>query len=51
MQQERTWVSYFDLGSGRDYIYHGTTTFRGLHYKDELGVDVFFEELKDKAQV
>ena len=29
-------VVYFDLGSGRDYIYHGTTTFRGLHYKDEL---------------
>jgi predicted transposase/invertase (TIGR01784 family) len=29
-------VVYFDLGAGRDYIYHGTTTFRGLHYKDEL---------------
>jgi len=29
-------VVYFDLGSGRDYIYHGTTNFRGLHYKDEL---------------
>jgi len=29
-------VVYFDLGSGRDYIYHGTTTFRGLHYNDEL---------------
>jgi predicted transposase/invertase (TIGR01784 family) len=29
-------VVYFDLGTGRDYIYHGTTTFRGLHYDDEL---------------
>ncbi|MDR1829156.1 MAG: Rpn family recombination-promoting nuclease/putative transposase [Candidatus Fibromonas sp.] len=29
-------VVYFDLGSGRDYIYHGTTTFKGLHYNDEL---------------
>ncbi|MDR3000732.1 MAG: PD-(D/E)XK nuclease family transposase [Fibromonadaceae bacterium] len=29
-------VVYFDLGSGKDYIYHGTTTFKGLHYKDEL---------------
>jgi hypothetical protein len=29
---------YFDLGSGKDYIYHGTTTFKGLHYKDELNL-------------
>jgi len=29
-------VVYFDLGSGRDYIYCGTTTFKGLHYNDEL---------------
>jgi predicted transposase/invertase (TIGR01784 family) len=29
-------VVYFDLGSGKDYIYHGTTTFMGLHCKDEL---------------
>jgi predicted transposase/invertase (TIGR01784 family) len=29
-------VVYFDLGTGKDYIYHGTTTFRGLHYDDEL---------------
>jgi predicted transposase/invertase (TIGR01784 family) len=24
------------LGVGVDYIYHGTTSFRGLHHKDEL---------------
>ncbi|MDR3001100.1 MAG: Rpn family recombination-promoting nuclease/putative transposase, partial [Fibromonadaceae bacterium] len=29
-------IVYFDLGIGKDYIYHGTTTFRGLHYNDEL---------------
>ena len=29
-------VIYFDLGSGKDYIYRGTTTFKGLHCKDEL---------------
>jgi len=29
-------VVYFDLGSGRDYIYYGSTTFRGLHCNDEL---------------
>jgi predicted transposase/invertase (TIGR01784 family) len=29
-------VVYFDLGTGKDYIYHGTTAFKGLHCKDEL---------------
>ncbi|MCL2281966.1 MAG: Rpn family recombination-promoting nuclease/putative transposase [Fibromonadales bacterium] len=29
-------IVYFDLGGGKDYIYHGTTTFKGLHCKDEL---------------
>ncbi|MDR3002176.1 MAG: Rpn family recombination-promoting nuclease/putative transposase, partial [Fibromonadaceae bacterium] len=29
-------VVYFDLGAGEDYIYHGSTTFKGLHRKDEL---------------
>lgn len=29
-------IVYFDLGDGKDYIYHGTTTFKGLHYNDEL---------------
>ncbi|MCI5143603.1 MAG: Rpn family recombination-promoting nuclease/putative transposase [Candidatus Electrothrix sp. ATG1] len=24
-------ILYFDLGHGEDYIYHGTTSFRGLH--------------------
>ncbi|MBF0179694.1 MAG: Rpn family recombination-promoting nuclease/putative transposase [Magnetococcales bacterium] len=29
-------ILYFDLGCGDDYIYHGTTSFRGLHTNDEL---------------
>jgi len=29
-------ILYFDLGQGEDYIYHGTTTFYGLHKHDEL---------------
>ncbi|MBF0180257.1 MAG: Rpn family recombination-promoting nuclease/putative transposase [Magnetococcales bacterium] len=29
-------ILYFDLGQGEDYIYHGTTSFRGLHTNDEL---------------
>jgi predicted transposase/invertase (TIGR01784 family) len=31
-------IVYFDLGTGKDYIYHGTTTFKGMHYNDELGL-------------
>lgn len=29
-------ILYFDLGSGTDYIYRGTTTFTGLHQHDQL---------------
>ena len=29
-------IVYFDLGQGLDYVYHGTTNFRGLHNKDIL---------------
>ena len=29
-------IVYFDLGHGEDYIYHGTTDFKGLHKKDIL---------------
>ncbi len=29
-------VIYFDMGVGKDYIYHGTTTFRSYHDEDEL---------------
>ena len=29
-------VVYFDLGEGLDYIYHGTTVFKGIHTQDTL---------------
>ena len=29
-------VVYFKVGQGEDYIYHGTTVFKGIHKKDEL---------------
>ena len=31
-------VLYFDLGHGKDYIYHGQTAFIGLNYQDELSL-------------
>ena len=29
-------VLYFDLGSGEDYVYHGTTTFKGMNNPDSV---------------
>ena len=29
-------IVYFDLGQGKDYIYHGKTTFHGLHVPNEI---------------
>ncbi len=29
-------IVYFNLGHGEDYIYHGTTEFKGIHKKDQL---------------
>jgi len=29
---------YFDLGHGDDYVYHGSTSFVGIHTKDILGL-------------
>ena len=31
-------IVYFEVGQGYDYIYHGTTTFRGIHKHDELSL-------------
>ena len=31
-------IAYFDLGQGKDYIYHGTTNFVGIHKKDILAL-------------
>ena len=32
-------ILYFDLGRGKDYLYHGTTEFRGVHTGDYLEVN------------
>ena len=37
-------IVYFDLGQGLDYVYHGCTTFRGIHNKDELQLSVRQQE-------
>lgn len=29
-------IAYFDLGQGKDYVYHGTTVFKGIHKHDVL---------------
>lgn len=29
-------IAYFDLGQGKDYVYHGTTNFKGIHQGDIL---------------
>lgn len=29
-------IVYFDLGQGEDYVYHGSTVFRGIHNNDML---------------
>jgi predicted transposase/invertase (TIGR01784 family) len=29
-------IAYFDLGQGKDYVYHGTTVFKGIHKHDIL---------------
>lgn len=34
-------IVYFDLGHGEDYIYHGTTSFKGIHTAEELALDKF----------
>lgn len=31
-------ILYFPLGQGKDFVYHGTTRFIGMHTGDELGV-------------
>lgn len=31
-------IAYFDLGQGKDYVYHGTTKFKGIHKGDTLNL-------------
>ena len=34
-------IVYFDLGQGKDNVYHGKTEFRGVHYDDVLRLSPF----------
>lgn len=44
-------IVFFDLGEGRDYLYRGTTHFKGLHYHDELKLGINEQKLygQDKS--
>jgi predicted transposase/invertase (TIGR01784 family) len=44
-------ILYFDLGHGEDYIYHGTTSFVGIHKKDQLQLTKRQKELYQKEMV
>lgn len=44
-------IVYFDLGRGEDYIYKGTTTFSGLHKKDELQLSDAQKKLFKKEKI
>jgi len=34
-------IVYFDLGQGKDFVYHGKTEFRGIHNNDVLSLSTF----------
>jgi predicted transposase/invertase (TIGR01784 family) len=44
-------ILYFDLGHGVDYIYHGTTSFIGLHQGDKLDLSEKQKSLYQKDYV
>jgi predicted transposase/invertase (TIGR01784 family) len=44
-------IAYFDLGQGKDYVYHGVTNFKGIHKGDVLDLAVRQKELYKKKDV
>jgi predicted transposase/invertase (TIGR01784 family) len=44
-------IAYFDLGQGKDYVYHGTTVFKGIHKNDILTLADKQIELYKKSSV
>jgi predicted transposase/invertase (TIGR01784 family) len=44
-------IAYFDLGQGKDYVYHGTNVFRGIHKNDILTLADKQVELYQRQQV
>lgn len=44
-------IAYFDLGQGKDYVYHGITQFRGIHNGDLLNLSEIQSEAYDVNKV
>ncbi len=44
-------IAYFDLGQGEDYVYHGTTVFKGIHKNDILALAYKQIELYKKNNI
>lgn len=44
-------IIYFDLGQGEDYVYKGTTTFRGIHKQDILELSPSQKRLFGKEKI
>jgi len=44
-------ILYFDLGHGQDYIYHGTTSFEGIHKHDQLQLSENQKKLYQKEKI
>ena len=44
-------IVYFDLGTGKDYVYYGITNFKGLHTNDELQLNDKQRSLYEKSTI
>jgi predicted transposase/invertase (TIGR01784 family) len=44
-------IVYFDLGKGDDYVYHGSTDFRGLHTNNKLELTATQRQLYHKTTI
>jgi predicted transposase/invertase (TIGR01784 family) len=44
-------ILYFDLGQGTDYVYHGSTSFQGIHNQDILRLSENQQALYHKEEV
>jgi predicted transposase/invertase (TIGR01784 family) len=44
-------IAYFDLGYGKDYVYKGTTNFKGIHAGDVLALSDRQKEMYAKTKI
>jgi len=44
-------ILYFDLGHGEDYVYHGSTTFKGIHKRDVLELSADQQKFYKKGRL